>query len=808
MDDLHNILESIDSYLIVIDKELNIVYANSYAKNKFLEGGKAVDSSFISLLQIKDQKFYRCELNKLIHQDNLSHKFDIVIQDNKSKLQNVTLRFQPIKNTDPRLFLIRLSENYELNDSTINNSDYEYRYLKAIFDNTNDAIFMAPISKDGVHGNFVKVNKEACRRLGYTEQELLQLNARTINPEANMEKIRSFGETLKKEGHAIFEAIHEAKDGSRIPVEVNASVIDIDSSQYILSIVKDQRAYKKLQKSESMFGRLMNHSWEELFVFKSENLSLIMANQGALDNLGITQEEVSDYRFTDFMLDTGIEEFKSFTADLFSGDMGKLVFEKTFRRQDGTKYPVEIRLQLSHGEVPPVYFANVQDITERKKTQERLNTLANFDMLTGLPNRALFMDRLSMAMKHSQRSETLVALMFIDLDGFKNINDSYGHDAGDELLIEVSKRLKISVRETDTVARLGGDEFTVILTNLTKIDFVDLVLDKIKSSINRPITLRGKDCLVTPSIGIAIYPLNDIKDSYELIRQADMAMYQAKKAGKNTYKYFSSELFEEEARTITLSNSLRKALDNCELEVYYQPRVSLANDKLLGAEALLRWIKSEHGFVSPEEFIPIMENSGLIHDVGLWVFEQTCKNIVNWKKEIDYIVVSVNVSAKQFEDKSFPNKIKKLVEQYKVAGNIEIEITEGLLLSHSETTVNMLNELKECGITISLDDFGTGYSSLSYLKQIPIDVIKIDRSFVMDMTENNDSMEIVKAIISLSKSLNRSVIAEGIEEQEHVNILKTLNCDEGQGYFFSKPMPMTDFNNFILEYNKPKNKTA
>lgn len=797
MDELNNILESIDANLILVDKYLNIVYANNNAQKIFFNDQRFINTSLLNLFQEKDKKFFQSELNKIIKQDNESHKFDIVLPNKLHNLLNVSLTIKRFGNEIPEKYIISITINYKLDDNFIKNSENEYRYLKAIFDNTSDAIFMAPISSDGVHGNFVKVNGEACRRLGYSEQELLQLNARTINPDANLEKIRAFGERIKKDGYAIFEAIHEAKNGDHIPVEVNASIIEIDSNKYVLSIVKDQRAYKKLQKSESMFGRLMNHSWDELFVFNSEDLALIMANQGALDNLGITKEEVPDCHFNDFLDGVSKNEFKQFTKKLFSGDIGKIVYEATFKRKDKTTYPVEIRLQLSHGEVPPVYLANVLDITERKKTEERLNTLANYDMLTGLPNRALFMDRLTMAMKSAQRTETLIALMFIDLDGFKNINDSYGHDAGDELLIEIGERLKKTARSSDTVARLGGDEFTVILTNLHQVDAVDIVIEKLITSINEPILLRGKECKVSPSIGVAIYPLNDITDAYELIRQADMAMYQAKKAGKNTHKYFSCDLFQEEARTNALTASLRMALENNELEPFFQPRVLLENEKTLGAEVLLRWMKSEHGFVSPDEFIPIMEKTGIIHEVGLWVLEQACKRVAQWKQQGIDLKLSVNVSAKQFEDKQFIPKVKALLELYDASKNIEIEITEGLLLSHSENTVTMLNEVKELGITLSLDDFGTGYSSLSYLKQIPIDVIKIDRSFVMDMTSNHDSMQIVKAIVSLAKSLNRSVTAEGIEEQEHVDLLKALGCEEGQGYYFGKPMPIGDFEDFI-----------
>ncbi|MDX1811039.1 MAG: EAL domain-containing protein [Gammaproteobacteria bacterium] len=798
MNNNYQLLENVDACVFIINFKLDIEYANKAARAKFCQDRKYL--SLLDLLQEKDRKFFQTKFMTHFAKDGELHKVDYVIPDGSGKLVNVSISLSPWEGDSEEIdYIVTIKINYQLDHEYVDSSGVEFKYLKAIFDNTNDAIFLSPISKDGVHGNFIKVNKEACERLGYTESELLQLNARTINPDANMDKIRAFGEKLKKEGSAIFEAIHEAKDGSRIPVEVNASVVNIDDQNYVLSIVKDQRAYKKVQTSDSLFGRLLNHSWNELYVFNSDSLNLVLANQGAQDNLGYTEKELLGSKFIDYLKDMDEEQFRKLTTALFNGDSSQLIFEATLVRKNQTEYPVEIRLQLSHSEVPPVYLANVQDITERKKTQERLNTLANYDMLTGLPNRALFVDRLDVAMKHAARNETLLALLFIDLDGFKQVNDTLGHDVGDELLVEIATRLKSVVRETDTVARLGGDEFTVILTNIQKLDATEIVLDKIMKVVNKPVRLKGKDSYVSPSIGVAIYPISDVNDKYELLRQADMAMYQAKKAGKNNYKYFSSSLFIEETRTRELAEGLKQAMHNGELITYFQPRVDLRTNTIVCAEVLLRWISEKFGFVSPEEFIPIMESTGLIHEVGLWVIKQSCEALQKLTQAFPAFRLSINVSAIQFEDNLFVEKLQAVLQEYEISAyHVELEITEGLLISHSRSIVEKLDELKAMGIIVSLDDFGTGYSSLSYIKQFPIDVLKVDKSFVMDMDVNQDSLAIVRAIVGLAKSLNVSVTAEGIEKPIHLDMLREMECDEGQGFYLAKPMPFEEFNDLIV----------
>ncbi|MDH5259333.1 MAG: bifunctional diguanylate cyclase/phosphodiesterase, partial [Gammaproteobacteria bacterium] len=453
-------------------------------------------------------------------------------------------------------------------------------------------------------------------------------------------------------------------------------------------------------------------------------------------------------------------------------------------------------------EVPPLLFANVQDISDRKKIERRLTYLASYDSLTGLPNKALYVDRLNVAMEAAKRQETLIAVMFIDLDGFKQVNDTHGHEVGDLLVREVAKRLVKSTRKSDTVARFGGDEFTIILNNINKIEGVEVVIDKIMKNISEPFYLDGNEIITSPSIGITMYPFNDSDDANELLREADIAMYYVKKMGKANFVFYSSALSKTEARRTTVESVVRHALKRNELELFFQPRVRLDDGSIVGAEVLLRWQKSELGFVSPVEFIPLMEKTGVIVEVGEWVLLQACLQLREWMDQGYDFKISVNVSAKQFGGGLLHEVVSNILQKTNVpADRLEIEITEGLLIDRSDEAIFCLEKLSEQGVSVSLDDFGTGYSSLSYLKQFPINTLKIDRSFVMDLQENKDSLVIVEAIIGLAKNLGLSVTAEGVEEKCHVDFLASRGCDEAQGYYFARPMCRDDMAKALSEKN-------
>jgi diguanylate cyclase (GGDEF)-like protein/PAS domain S-box-containing protein len=679
----------------------------------------------------------------------------------------------------------------------------EKKLFEILFNNINEAVFLAPITAEGVHGNFVEVNDVACRRLGYSREELLSMNARTINPAANLGRIKAFGKHIRREGDTLFEAIHVAKDGTQFPVEVVAKVIDIDGQEYVLSVVRDLREHKRLQQSEARFGRLIDHSWEEIYIFDSESLRFLQVNQGALNNLGYSTKEIQQLTVTEIKPEISEADFLKLTKPLFDGSRSRIIFETMHQRRDGSVYPVEIRLQLSHSEVPPVFLANVQDITERKKAESHLQFLANYDSLTGLPNRSLFLDRLSMAMENSKRTSTLTALIYLDMDEFKTINDTMGHLAGDELLRQVAKRLQSCARKSDTVARLGGDEFTMIVSNLRNTAGIEKVVHKIINSINAPFQLSGQDLMISTSLGVTIYPFGENDDVYTLVKQADSAMYQAKRGGKNTYEFYTAQLWLSEIRRVKVERAVKNALALGQFEVLYQPRVNLLSSKIVGAEALLRFNHPELGQVSPAEFIPIVEKLNLINDIGEWVLLQACKQLQLWLANNIEFRMSVNVSARQLDGERFVKQLQNVLHETGVCpNNLEIEITEGVLVSHSEQASNSLLAIKDMGAKISLDDFGSGYSSLNYLKRFAINVLKIDRSFVMDIGKNTDSEVIVQAVIGLARNLNLEVTAEGIETPSQLRFLKDSGCHEGQGFYFSKPIASNELEKMLLKQVK------
>jgi diguanylate cyclase (GGDEF)-like protein/PAS domain S-box-containing protein len=441
-----------------------------------------------------------------------------------------------------------------------------------------------------------------------------------------------------------------------------------------------------------------------------------------------------------------------------------------------------------------------EDITEQRNKDEKLQKLASLDSLTGLPNRNVFNDRLDHAIHQSHRKAVRLAVFFLDLDRFKHINDSLGHKAGDQLLCEVANRLKQCVREGDTVARLGGDEFTLILEDIRSIEFVAKVAEKVLNVVSKTYDLEGTEVNISPSIGISLYPA-DGKNSDVLLKNADAAMYHAKESGRNNFQFYSAEMNERAAERLAMQTSLRKAVEKEELYLDFQPQIDLRTGKISGAEALLRWNSPELGQVSPFHFVPILEDTGLISIVGEMVLRKACETYLVLQNELDAdFRIAVNLSGRQFSGGQLATKIRGILEETGMAtNNLELEITENILMDDTNLAIATLTELSELGISLAIDDFGTGYSSLSYLKQFPLDVLKIDRSFVRDINDDADDAAIVDAILAMSRRLNLEVVAEGVETVDQLTFLQKNDCPRVQGYYFSKPLSFDDFKIFIKQ---------
>ena len=460
-------------------------------------------------------------------------------------------------------------------------------------------------------------------------------------------------------------------------------------------------------------------------------------------------------------------------------------------RRDRTKkwLLVNLRAVRDAGGNITLHEGTVEDITDRKAAEERVQYLAYYDALTGLPNRTLLQDRLSKALAGARRQKDRVALLFLDLDRFKNINDSLGHSVGDLLLQDVAERLKRSAREQDTVARLAGDEFLIVLTDVKEIQDAAVAAERFMDAMTAEFAVQGHPVSISCSLGISIFPEHGV-DGETLIKNADAAMYCAKDYGRDNFRFFTDEMNAQVVERLTLESSLRLALGRKELFLVYQPQMDIGTGRITGLEALLRWQHSELGLVPPDKFIRIAENSGLIMPIGEWVLRTACSQARKWQDEgLPAVPVAVNVSAVQFRQEGFRELIRRVLHETGLAPQyLELELTESLLLSNADVRFLVLQELKAMGLKLAIDDFGTGYSSFSYLKHFPVGKLKIDRSFVRDVAVNPDDAAITTAIISMAKSLNLKVIAEGVENEAQMSFLRAHQCDEIQGYYFSKPL--------------------
>lgn len=443
---------------------------------------------------------------------------------------------------------------------------------------------------------------------------------------------------------------------------------------------------------------------------------------------------------------------------------------------------------------PEFVSGAVIDITDRKLAEEKTNYIATHDVLTGLPNRFMFSNLLKHTIETAKRYSNRFAIFFIDLDRFKAINDALGHQAGDQLLVDIAHRLRKCLRASDILARISGDEFVVLAPELKDEESTAVIARKIIAEVGQPMVLLGQKCLVTASIGICLYPEHG-DDEQSLMKNADFAMYVAKEAGKNNYQFFNASSTSLSLERMSLENELRSALANNELSLQYQAKLDLRTDSITGVEALLRWNNPKFGSVSPAQFIPIAEETGLIVPIGRWVLMTACKQNVEWQKQgLPPICVAVNLSARQFMSKDLLSSIREALEESGMSPEyLELEITESMVMHHVDQAVALLYEIKQLGARIAIDDFGTGYSSLAQLKRFPIDTLKVDRSFIREVAHDADDQAITEAIIAMGKSLSLTITAEGVETKEQQDFLRNRACDEMQGYYFSRPVPPSEF---------------
>lgn len=558
-----------------------------------------------------------------------------------------------------------------------------------------------------------------------------------------------------------------------------------------------RRAEETIRKGEQRFRTMFEEAPMGIALIDSVSGEFKDINPRYAEITGRTFDEIKSAHWTDITHPDDISKEVTQMAELASGGIPGFKTSKRLIRPDGSVVWIDMSIAKieTEAKAAPLHLCMIEDVTEKKKSEAMIWQQANFDTLTQLPNRRMFHDRLDHDIMKCRRDGQRIAILFIDLDHFKEVNDTLGHHQGDILLVDAARRIRSCVRESDTVARLGGDEFTVILSELAQVSAVDGIAQKILAVLQAPYQLGEEQAFVSASIGITLYP-DDARDIDDLLKHADQAMYAAKGAGRNRFSYFTPALQVAAVNRMRLTNDLRSALKGDQFRVYFQPIVHLETGKIHKAEALIRWQHPQRGLVSPMEFIPLAESSGLILDIGEWVFKESARWVRRWRAEHDgRFQISVNQSPLEFqrEGKGYEGWFEHLAQIGLEGQALVVEITEGLLLDASTGVTDKLLALRDAGIQVALDDFGTGYSSLSYLKKFDIDYLKIDRSFTRNLAPDSSDMALSEAIIVMAHKLGLRVIAEGVETEEQRDLLLAAGCDYGQGYLFARPMPGHEF---------------
>ncbi|AVB19052.1 MULTISPECIES: putative bifunctional diguanylate cyclase/phosphodiesterase [Pseudomonas syringae group] len=545
------------------------------------------------------------------------------------------------------------------------------------------------------------------------------------------------------------------------------------------------------------FRTVMDASEDAIFLINRNTMSLIEFNRRACQLLGYTAEELA-HKTPAELGETSMENLEVVYDQIIAGKGPSEPLETQIRDKSGRDVEVEIHRQAYRTGEDWVIVGIVRDITQRKESDQRLLTMAHYDTLTGLPNRDLFFTSLQMGLTQAAVSRWKLATLTVNLDGFKNINETWGHVLGDQVLLEVSHRLSECINASDTLGRVDGDQFALILMIRVGQPDTRQTLERIRKALRVPFMVEGQSIVMTASIGIALYP-EDGEDARELVRHAYTAMNSAKKIGPDTYRFYTAQMNADVSARLDLEAALRDAVEKQAFEIVYQPKLNLVTGRICGLEALLRWPRPGQQGVSPAVFVPVLESLGLIGEVGNWVVDRVCAQIAHWQRSgLGLFQVAVNVSGQQISNSSLVADIRQALTSHRVAPQwLEVELTESSLMENTSHTIATLETLRANGVSISIDDFGTGYSSLAYLRRFPIDKLKIDIAFIREVTSNPQDAAIARAIIELAHSLGLKVIAEGVETPEQLAFLRDNQCDQIQGYLISKPLPLAELETFL-----------
>jgi len=638
---------------------------------------------------------------------------------------------------------------------------------------------------------FIAVNEAAVQHYGFAKDEFLRMTIKDIRPVEELPVLRGILDSRRDRNEPRI-VKHRKRNGQVFDAEITSFEFLSAGRRSRLVIAVDvtdrRRAEERLRESEERYRHLFERNLAGVYRSTIEG-RILDGNDAIARMFGYRDREDLLAHGNAHSLYNSEEDRNRLMAQLReNGSLSNV--EVHMRRRDGTPvWVIESATLLENG----VLEGTIVDITDRKTAQEQMEYQAYHDALTGLPNRLLFRDRIDVALAHAKRHHTAAAVMFLDLDQFKLVNDSLGHTVGDALLQEVGTRLVLSIRADDTVARMGGDEFTVLLTDVKDPGASAIVAQKLLDAISQPMLIEGHELYVTTSIGIARSP-EDGSDAETLLRRADGAMYRAKEAGRNNFQFAATASQETVSERLAIERSLHHAFEREEFVVHYQPMTNLPTGRVVGAEALIRWNHPERGLMSPDDFIPIAEESGLILPIGEWVLRTAVKQMKSWHAEHGPLRVAVNLSARQFQQRDLTAMIERILTENDYPPELlDIEITESTAMQNADVSLAVMKRLRQMGVRISIDDFGTGYSSLSYLKRFPIDTVKIDQNFVRDLSDASNDGAIITAVISMARALNLRVVAEGVETEAQLAFLRRENCEVVQGFLHSKPVSAAEF---------------
>ena len=764
--------------------------------------GTVIDANdyILSLLKIPKDKIIGLNIYKSVKNSDIIHALDKCIKIGEAYFKGsytsvlskkdfyIEVFFKTIPDEKGKVKYIVIFINNKTREKRIQkNLTRSKNEWKSIIDNMINLFVQT--DKDGI---ILKCSPSTTQILGYKPYELIGRNVRTLwfdKKEHDFTK-EIYLKNPKPTKNAEARFIH--KNGDFLWLKFNTSPRFTEDGSYVGSdtIAMDITKQKEMEKTLLLYKNVIEDTNEGIMITNSEN-QIVYTNEAFSKITKYCLDEVIGKNPN--ILKSGLHDnkfYKKMWDDIDS--KGFWAGEIWNRHKDDGIFPELLTINTIKNKKGDVenYIAIFTDISDLKKSEAEIRHMAMHDSLTNLPNRNMLSEILTHSIKSAKRQNELMALMFIDLDNFKLINDNYGHKKGDSVLIEAAKRLKLALREEDVVCRFGGDEFIVLLEHINSSKDAAKVAQKINQAIKAPFQTDDHSFYLSCSIGIALYPL-DANDMEELIKNADAAMYQAKSNGKNRYSFYSLELSKKISKELSLENILRQSIEKNNFILYYQPKFSIKNSKIVGIEALVRWQSDKFGFMGPNEFIPIAEKTGLIIPMGNWILKRACLDIKEWhEKGLYYGDISVNVSGVQLEDENFSKTLKEIIKTTKINPELlKLEITETTLMGDISQWQNKLEEIRKLGIDISIDDFGTGYSSLSYLAKLPVDELKIDKSFIDDIPKDKDACVIVKAIINLAKSLGYKTVAEGVENNDQKEFLKINGCDIIQGYLYSKPVP-------------------